>query len=372
MLRVEPGFLSTPVLAELDGRPGLEIVATALDGCVYAWRNDGKLLDGFPVLVADASAPAERAKIVSTPAVGDIDGDGRPEILTGSNRVREGAAGAYAIRADGNRNPAGPFVPGWDPFELSAVNPTLLPTMATGLVMTPVLADVDGDGDQEAILYPVVGNTIVLVDQDRASGRPKIVAKFSMTPGLESGLKGTTFFTETGSALLADTDHDGVPELYTAVLPLRMATLRTKPGVPLDVPIALGGWKVGGEPGRRPTLPMIANYPRRMEDLMLGGRPVAADVDGDGTDEVLMGSGGYLLHAFRGAGGEAEGFPRFTGGWIFSGPAVGDIDGDGSLDLVTVTRDGYLFAWGLNAPAKRVNDPGRPAAGADQPKTMTR
>jgi len=95
---------------------------------------------------------------------------------------------------------------------------------------------------------------------------------------------------------------------------------------------------------------MIANYPRRMEDLMLMAQPIAADVDGDGLDEVLMGSGGYLVHAFRGRGGEAEGFPKFTGGWIFSAPAVGDIDGDGSLDLVTVTREGYLFAWGLSAP----------------------
>jgi len=26
---------------------------------------------------------------------------------------------------------------------------------------------------------------------------------------------------------------------------------------------------------------------------------------------------------------------------------VGDLDGDGKLDLVTVTREGYLFAWSL-------------------------
>jgi hypothetical protein len=58
-----------------------------------------------------------------------------------------------------------------------------------------------------------------------------------------------------------------------------------------------------------------------------------------------MGSGGYLLHAFAGAGGEAEGFPKFTGGWIFSAPAAGDLDGDGRLDVVAVTREGYLFAW---------------------------
>ena len=37
--------------------------------------------------------------------------------------------------------------------------------------------------------------------------------------------------------------------------------------------------------------------------------------------------------------------PKFTGGWIFTAPAVGDLDGDGRLDVVAVTREGYLFAW---------------------------
>jgi len=58
-----------------------------------------------------------------------------------------------------------------------------------------------------------------------------------------------------------------------------------------------------------------------------------------------MGSGGYLLHAFEHAGGEAGDFPKFTGGWIFSAPAAGDIDGDGVPELVAMTREGYLFVW---------------------------
>lgn len=80
---------------------------------------------------------------------------------------------------------------------------------------------------------------------------------------------------------------------------------------------------------------------------MLYASPSAADVDDDGTAEILMGSGGYLLHAFARSAGEATGFPKFTGGWVFSAPAVGDLDGDGRPDLVAVTREGYLFAWEL-------------------------
>ena len=58
-----------------------------------------------------------------------------------------------------------------------------------------------------------------------------------------------------------------------------------------------------------------------------------------------MGSGGYLLHAWDVEGTEAPGWPKFTGGWTLGSPSVGDINGDGYLDVVVTTREGFLFAW---------------------------
>ena len=44
-------------------------------------------------------------------------------------------------------------------------------------------------------------------------------------------------------------------------------------------------------------------------------------------------------------GVEAPGWPKFTGGWIQSTPAVGDADGDGKLDVAALTREGWSFLW---------------------------
>jgi hypothetical protein len=342
---LETGILSKPVLADLDGRRGKEIIVTALDGSVYAWRGDGKALAGFPVAVDDKRT-GRRSKLVSTPAVGDIDGDGRPEIVFGSNGVSKGLAAAYAIHADGNLHPGGPFLAGWDPIEVPLLRDVLLPTLATGVQMTPVLVDVNGDGDMEVILHGVTGSGIFLLDH-RPGGAPAVLARYSLEPGPASELQGTSFLASPGSPIVVDTDGDGEMELYAPVLPFRMLTMSTNPGVPIDVAPALGGWLVRPGPSATPSVPMIPSFPRRMEDLTILAAPFAADVDGDGSQEILMGSGGYLLHAFKKAGGEAEGFPKFTGGWIFSAPAVGDLDGDGRQELVSVTREGYLFVWRL-------------------------
>jgi hypothetical protein len=346
--RVSPGVLSRPVLADLDGVPGAEIVVSGLDGHVHVLRGDGRPLAGFPVALAHRAHPELRAEIVSTPAVGDLDGDGRPEIVVGWNGLVEDRAGVFVIRAAGAR--AGAFLPGWDPFEIVALRPDMLPTLATGVAMEPVLTDVDRDGDAEAVLYAVTGDAIELVDH--GPDGPRVVARHGMAPGPRSEFRDISFVAETGSPIVADTDGDGRAELYAGLLPLRMLTLRSKPAVPIDVPLALGGWELGGA-GDGARVPMLPHWPQRMEDLMIFARPLAADVDGDGTGEVLMGSGGYLLHAFRRTGGDAEGFPKFTGGWIFSEPAVGDLDGDGRLDLVSVTREGYLFAWELPGAPRR-------------------
>jgi hypothetical protein len=113
--RTEIGFLSSPVLAHLDGNPGgrLDIVAAGEDRHLYAWRPSpsdiaGSAVPGFPVLVADpdkitavdpttnhltfstttaAANPGideDQGKLIDTPAIADIDGS-KPSIIVGSN-----------------------------------------------------------------------------------------------------------------------------------------------------------------------------------------------------------------------------------------------------------------------------------------------
>jgi hypothetical protein len=53
----------------------------------------------------------------------------------------------------------------------------------------------------------------------------------------------------------------------------------------------------------------------------------------------------YDVHAFDIDGDEPPGWPKFTNGWMVGSAAVGDVDGDGLLEVVAVTREGNLFVW---------------------------
>jgi hypothetical protein len=338
------------------------------------WGGDGRLFDGFPVPVFNPEMPqGSLDKIISSAAVGDLDGDGVPEIVLGSNGLLGSMAGVYALRANGNLHPDGPFLPGWHPFGVAGVRADLLPTLASGVAMTPLLRDIDFDGDDEVMVFAVTGDAIQVVDQP-ASGPPKLLFRGSMAPGKDSGFRGVSFLAGTGAGHIVDSDGDGRVELYAPLLPLRMVTMRSKPGVPIDIPLALGGWEIPTDVDDGGLIEMMDGYPRRMEDMMICAQPDSADVDRDGVDDVLMGSGGYLLHAFRRSGGEVEGFPKFTGGWIFSNPAVGDLDGDGRREIVTVTREGYLFAWELEpGPASSTqfaSDPRTTSPRANRPEPL--
>ena len=83
----------------------------------------------------------------------------------------------------------------------------------------------------------------------------------------------------------------------------------------------------------------------QVEDLPLLVTQTVADLDNDGAREAIAGSGGYLIHAFSPNGGEPPGWPKYTQKWVMAAPAVGDIDGDGLLEIVAHTREGWLYAW---------------------------
>jgi len=58
------------------------------------------------------------------------------------------------------------------------------------------------------------------------------------------------------------------------------------------------------------------------------------------------------VHAFNRLGREPRGWPKFTGHWLAASPAVGDVDGDGKLEVVINSREGLLFVWDTKGPVK--------------------
>ena len=74
MIRAD-GIWSSPALADLDGDGKKEIIFGANDGQLHALNSNGREIAGFPVQAGDY--------IRSSPAVADIDGDGDLEIAVG-------------------------------------------------------------------------------------------------------------------------------------------------------------------------------------------------------------------------------------------------------------------------------------------------
>jgi hypothetical protein len=415
------GIVGAPTLADLDApgeHPALEIVHSALDGHLYAWRTDGTSVAGFPVRLADrtkvsidpatgkatplpgVSGVRSRAtKSLSSPAVGDLDGDGRPEIVVATNEEYgddsdifaiesplldqlslllglvdfddfsfDTSGRVYAVSPDGNDAPGGPFLPGW-PARVPLIAPGILPTVGTGTPNSPAIADVDGTGTLRVAIFGAIG-PIVLLNPDGSpafgvgpTGAPRVFAVdfpagFPIVPPT-AGSPDAPFFGALGSGAFGDMTGDGLPEFVAPTGGLRKlldvvvsahqgkATSETPPTEFVEEDFAhhqITAWNPQ-------TGALLPAFPRVMEDMQFIGSPALADVDGDGIAEVLNGSGVYQVRAYSADGSMPAGWPKFTHNWHIATPAAGDVDGDGLTEVIAFTREGNLFVWNTPAPA---------------------
>jgi len=90
---------------------------------------------------------------------------------------------------------------------------------------------------------------------------------------------------------------------------------------------------------------MMEGFPRVIDDWQFFNTPTIVDIDNDANPEVLIGSAGYMVHAWNYLGEEPPGWPKQTGGWMIASVAVGDYDGDGTFEVAVTTRDGWLYMW---------------------------
>lgn len=73
--------------------------------------------------------------------------------------------------------------------------------------------------------------------------------------------------------------------------------------------------------------------------------PVLADIDGDGLRDIVL-CGGDKIFAYSHMGVLLDHFPvRIPNGTQIQAPLVGDVDGDGQVEIVAITVDGVAYAY---------------------------
>jgi signal transduction histidine kinase len=132
----EAPTISSPALGDMNGDGNMEIIIGCFDGRVWICDYQGTVVDGWPV--------GTNASIISSPALGDMDGDTDLETVIGSGCLKNERGGVYAWHQDGQ-----PLV-GWPTFPGTYI--IGIESAPTQVESSPVLGDIDGDGDIEVIV----------------------------------------------------------------------------------------------------------------------------------------------------------------------------------------------------------------------------
>jgi len=329
---------SSPVIADLNGDGSNDVVVGAHDGYLRAYRGDGSMLwqaAAVPGIGSGCNAQSTPTSIGSSPAVADLDGDGRVEVIVGLGTtwvrnqnggliVLDGATGAVKWKWTGDRD----FANVWD-------NVAANDGWCEAVFSAPAIGDVDGDG------YP----DVVFGGWDQ---RIWALDRFGNTL---SGFPFAADDTVWSTAALFDSDNNGAAEIYIGGDSTPGGFFNNLGGVFRKFDASSGKVVVGWS---------------KAPNEVIQSSPAIGDIDGDGRAEVIVGAGefwhltcanGYPCKPGDGTdhvkvfawhlddGSPLPGFPVSTGGTVMASPALGDVDGDGLPEVVVGSYDGFVYAW---------------------------
>jgi subtilase family protein/FG-GAP repeat protein len=411
--RTQHAFIASPVVADLDGNGGHpEIVAASMDRHVYAWDRNGDTVPGFPVLVVDptkissvdpqtdtptfnanAGPDLNQGAIVDTPAVGDLNGDGKPEIAVGTNEeyainqgnepdynaanfnaasvsllsriggIRFGGVDnplgglanahsrVYAIQPDGNAHAGGPYLPGW-PAKIGLLQAEILPVVGEGISGAPVIGPVtcaNGGAGNVVGLIPDGGPAYVL----NRNGQSCYGQQNGKDIVLQTDFAATQ--TKFDTPAIPAVGHPAFGSLGGTMTFLAPAT-----GLVRAFDIVANEYQGGQDflaAWDASTGQFRPGFPAAVNDLQFLTGPSVGDLDGLPGEEAAGGTASLDLFAFNAAGEPfSPDWPKLTTDWTVADPALGsfgtqDTQSSARKVVVSLTRSGTLSVYGTDAPA---------------------
>ncbi len=377
---IDVGDASNPLLVDIDGDGDQDAFSGSGDGLIYFYRNTGTVAAPIYTPVTGVANPFDGVDVGadSAPFLADLDGDGDLDAVIGA--------------ADGTLS--------YDQNTGTAITPTFVAVTGTsnpfnaldvGSSSTPVLADLDSDGDLDAL----VGTSDGLINYFRNTGT-KTAPVFVAVTGSENPFDGVDVGANSAPTLV-DLDNDGDLDAFigaqdgaihyyrndgTRLLPAFTAV--SGAANPLDgvntgeagqlafadldhdadadlIVGSLGGSLLYYLNEQTPALRTFAavtgtGNPFNGIDAGYYARPNSfVDVDGDGDQDLLVGETNGILHYYRNDGTAiSPAYIPLTGASNpFNGislslslhPALTDLDGDGDYDALIGAWDGYLHYY---------------------------
>jgi hypothetical protein len=299
---VDSGDRSVPTLGDVDGDGDLDLLTGDLYGSTRFFENTGTpAAPAFAAPIADALG-LDPLATSSAPALVDVDGDGDLDAFVGD------FYGVSSFFQNGGSAGAPAFVPlVANPFGFVGVG--YAPA-------APVWADIDGDGDLDAFVGTRHGDVLFYRNAGSAAA-PALAAPLVNPFGLANG----GFY---AAPAFADLDGDGDLDLAVGI-----NTGNTR-------------WFRNTGSAAAPAFAAPLLNPFGLTDVGTHAVPDFADLDGDGDFDALLGNAGGNTQLFRNTGTAAA--PAFAApvanpfGLLDVGahaaPALADLDGDGDLDAL--------------------------------------
>ncbi len=322
--------ISSPVAWDVDGDGVKEIAIGSWDGYFYLLDAGLEDLPGWPKYSPKG--------FFASPTLADLDGTSEMEILVTSE-----SGEVFAWHADGTAVAGFPVDLGYQ----SWTSPVIVgrDRIAVGGLERMVLLDAQGrhvDGWPR----PMPGWADATATTDG-----EILAITSLTPGDPSHGWASAWTVEgeplPGFPIKLSKDSDSSPALtdfgeglarwlvfgdddgYLHVVDLQG---RPREGFPVR--------SQGAGPGPTPT-----PHPPGGNIHSIEASPAIADLNGSGTHEIVVGSWDARLYVWDAAGEPMPGWPIEVGDQIISSAALVDLDGDDRLDIVVGSKDGHLYGW---------------------------